>query len=53
VSSHYANLSIWVSNLDSEDEAEDVTAVIESALGGAGYKATVSVDDVAEYGEKQ
>lgn len=53
MSSHYANLSVWIGNLDSEEEAEDVTAIIESALSGAGYTATVSVDAVAEYQEKR
>jgi len=53
VSSHYADLSVWIGNLDSEDEAEEVTAVIESALRGAGYKATVSVDAVAEHKERR
>jgi hypothetical protein len=43
VSSHYATGTVHISNLDSEDEASDVEELIESALRGAGYYASVAV----------
>lgn len=43
MSTHYATGTVHVSNLDSEDEASDVEALIESALRGAGYYASVDV----------
>lgn len=43
MSSHYATGTVWVSNLDSESEAEDVQEVIENALRSAGYYASVDI----------
>lgn len=42
-SSHFATGTVHISNLDSEDEASDVEELIESALRGAGYYASVDV----------
>jgi hypothetical protein len=44
MSSHHATGTVWVGNLDSEDEADEIRELIESALGEAGYHATVSID---------
>lgn len=41
--SHYATGTVWISNLDSEGEAEDAKEIIESALRSAGYYASVDV----------
>jgi hypothetical protein len=38
-----ADAAVSVDNLDSLDEADDIEALIESALRGAGYYATVTV----------
>jgi hypothetical protein len=43
MSSHYATADVWIGNLDSEDEAEHITEIIDTALGAAGYHATVTV----------
>lgn len=43
MSSHYATADVWVGNLGSEDEAEEVSALIEEALSGSGYQVTVTV----------
>ncbi|MFC8065554.1 hypothetical protein [Streptomyces sp. NPDC057293] len=50
--SHFAHLSVTVTNLDGVDgETDDVVEIIESALRGAGYKASASVSDYAAYGD--
>lgn len=43
MSSHFATGTVHISNLDGEDEASDVEELIESALRGAGYYASVTV----------
>ncbi|MFJ3984415.1 hypothetical protein [Streptomyces fungicidicus] len=51
--SHFAHLSVTVTNLDGVDgETDDVTEIIESALRGAGYKASATVDHYDAYPEK-
>lgn len=53
MNTHFAHLTVTITNLDgAPDEIKDVTDIIESALGGAGYKASVSVDHYAAYPEK-
>ena len=41
--SHYANAEVFVSNLDSDGDAEHVEELIQSALSSAGYQADVTV----------
>lgn len=43
MSSHYATGDVWISNLDSPDEADDVRDIVENALRGAGYYATATI----------
>ncbi|MEV7770528.1 hypothetical protein [Kitasatospora sp. NPDC086791] len=43
MSSHYAIADVWIGNLDSEDEADHITEIIDTALGAAGYHGTVTV----------
>jgi hypothetical protein len=43
VSSHYATADVWIGNVDSDDEAEHITQLIDAALAGAGYHATVNI----------
>lgn len=43
MSSHFATADVWVGNLDNEDELDTIAQLIEDALSGAGYQATVSV----------
>lgn len=43
MSSHYATADVWIGNLDSENEADDIEALIEKALRSAGYHGTVTV----------
>lgn len=51
MSSHYATADVWIGNVDSEDEAEHITELLNAALAGAGYHATVDVT-VNAYQEK-
>jgi hypothetical protein len=43
MSSHYATGTVWISNLDSEGEADDVRDIVESALRSAGYYADATI----------
>ena len=43
MSSHYATGDVWIGNLDSEDDAEHIAEIIDTALGAAGYQATVTI----------
>ncbi|MFD7615739.1 hypothetical protein [Streptomyces sp. NPDC059802] len=53
MSSHFAHLTVVITNLDGVDtEIEDVTEIIESALRSAGYKGDATVDQYAPYPEK-
>lgn len=45
--SHYATVDVWVGNLDSEGETEDIEELIQSALSRAGYQATVTATATA------
>jgi len=47
VNSHFATADVWIGNLDSEDEAEHVRDLIDAALGGAGYQASVTITATA------
>ncbi|MFB7378580.1 hypothetical protein ACFC6U_27910 [Kitasatospora purpeofusca] len=42
MSKHFANVEVFVSNLESANEADDVVALVEAALNGRGYQASVS-----------
>jgi len=52
MSSYYATADVWIGNLDSADEAEDVRDLIDAALASAGYEATVTITANA-YPEEQ
>ncbi|MFE2407080.1 hypothetical protein ACFXDE_01915 [Kitasatospora sp. NPDC059408] len=43
MSTHYATGDVWIGNVDSEDEVEHIAEIIDTALGAAGYHATVTV----------
>ncbi|MFG2847448.1 hypothetical protein ACGF12_30410 [Kitasatospora sp. NPDC048296] len=43
MNSHFADIEVFASNLDSADEADDVAALVEDALAGAGYQVSVNV----------
>lgn len=47
MSGHYATGEVWVGNLGSADEADEVQRIVEAVLASAGYEATVSVTATA------
>lgn len=50
MNSHWANLTVMITNLDGVDsELDDVTEIITGALRSAGYKSSVTVDDHKPY----
>lgn len=49
--SHFADVDVWVGNLESEGEGDELASIIESALASAGFKATATVT-VSAYPEK-
>lgn len=44
VNSHYATVTVSVDNCDGPDDADQIQDLIESALNGAGYNASATVD---------
>lgn len=52
MSSHYATADVWIGNLDSEDEADHIRDLIDAALSGAGYQATVNITANAYEGQQ-
>lgn len=54
MNTHFARLSVTITNLDgADDEIDDITETIKSALSDDGYEASVSVDRHAPHPNTQ